>query len=78
MNATLLCLRHDSVPEKWSFVDGEDVIHVWIDPDGIKTQRMSARSSGSGYISHDPQTLRFHQVIDMSERQLSLLGNLPT
>lgn len=48
MNATLLCLRHDNVPEKWSFVDGEDVIHVWIDPDGIKTQRMSARSGGAG------------------------------
>lgn len=70
-----MCLRHGDVPEKWNFQDGEDFIHVWITPEGIKTQRISKKAGGNGFISHEPQTMKFFQVLDMSERQLALFPN---
>ena len=72
MKAELICIRHADVPEKWVVVDGRDTVHIWIDENGIKTQRFSRKASGDGYIPHQPQNLDFARAIEVSEKQLTL------
>jgi hypothetical protein len=57
---------------KWQVIDGLDIVCVWIDADGIKTARMSRKSSGDNFISHAPQNLPFSKLIDRAEGQLPL------
>ena len=67
MKARKLTTIQGQKNEVWIAADGEDIIHIWLDEDGLKTRRISGDN-----LVHGIQTLPFGQVVAKAEGQLLL------
>ena len=75
MKAELVCPTHCNGEEKgrhetWSFRDGSDVVHVWLDSDGLHSKRFSANPKVG---EHREEVASFTSVVAKSEGQKTLL-----